>query len=282
MQLEAHPSGAGCAPHRLPGVGSRAAPHRVAGGVGLSWRRGSVRGVALPAPCHPNLCCCGVPPPHPNTAPALGMSSKGQILFPPSPFALRSSRTSSPHTAPPLRPQTQPRPRPHPHWGERGAQGGCGVTSPSARAAGSAADPPPPGVSGAPLPPAPVLTAPWPGAAARRSWGTARWTPGHPPAPGPRGDAGLPCAGESWRQQGLSGVLVGPWHPHPLPPGGMPRPYQPVSPAALVRHGVGARLAVGQCFPNGHLWKVAPQKSAPQHELCPPAVGCRDGERWGE
>lgn len=48
---------------------------------------------------------------------------------------------------------------------------GLDATSPSARAEGCAAAPHPPHVPGAPALLAPGTTAPWPGAAARRSWG---------------------------------------------------------------------------------------------------------------
>lgn len=154
----------------------------------------------------------------------------------------------SPHT--PLRaPYTHPR---APSRG-RGAQRERGVTSPSGRAAGCAAAPLPPAASAARLPPAPAPTAPWPSAAVPRSWETVCWAPPRPPAPGWRGVWGLLCAGESWggtaRPQpgALGGICGDGTRSH------TPGPYQPVSPASLVRHGVGARLAVGQRFPNGDL-----------------------------
>lgn len=162
---------------------------------GLFQGCSTVCGVDPPDPCHPG--CRAITPTHPvlllgvcvplhpSSTPAMGMTSPTpgpNPAPPPLPISppqclgwLPPPRSVPPHTAPAASPSP---------LGSGGAQWGCGVTSPSARAAGSAAAPLPPGASGARPPPAPAPTAPWPSAAAPRSWGTGRWAPRRPP-PGP-------------------------------------------------------------------------------------------------
>lgn len=174
------------------GGGARAVP-----GVGYSlwgchpWSPSPpLQGCHPPSPCPAVGCFSPSPPPpatpqyHPgygDDLPSTRAKSCTHTHTPPPHLPSSVLGLAPPHPAPPPCPHT----RHQPHWGEwGGAQRGHGVTSPSTRAAGSAAAPLPPGVSGARLPPAPAPTAPWPTAAAPRNWGTGRWAPRRPPPPG--------------------------------------------------------------------------------------------------